>query len=475
MRAPRGPEAIYRRRRLAGLLAILGLLTLVVNGSQWLEHRRLCDRLAADLGAHLVAVAQVTAVGIDGDMLRRWQDWGIDQDEADRLRAYLARVRAASGLTNLVLLDPDDPAGRSLLDLTGVVPEGGANPVLALDRAALAQAGSGIAAATGLYSTPGGAYLKAGYAPVLADDGEVTGILGVEGSSALFSVLDDVRRTLATVSVAGILAVVVLGGLLVRISESLARAERELVRAEALTTIGRMAAGIAHEIRNPLGIIRATAERLKRRHAPPGEADPLFDSIPEEVDRLSSILTGYLSFAADRPSALEPLDLVPLLRRTLELAGAELERAGIAVETSYEVETAPVRGDAGRLRQVILNLILNARQAMLRGGRLRIELTAPAGKGPRAGYQVAIADSGAGIPRAHLAEIWKPFFTSKPDGSGLGLAIVRRVVDEHRGRVWIESEEGRGTTVTVLLPAAAPAGGEAGAPEPDRPTEVQKT
>jgi signal transduction histidine kinase len=469
-RVAREPEAAYRRRRLAVLLAVLVLLTLLVNGSQWLEHRRLRERLGSELGAHLISIAEITAAAIDGDMLRRWQDWGIDENEADELRAYLARVRAASSVSNLFLLDPDDPEGRSLLDPTGILDAGETNPVLALDRPALTLAASGIPAATRLYTAPDGGYLKTGYAPVTADDGEVTAILGVEGSSTLFTVLADLRRTLTAVALASILGVVVLGALLVRISESLARAERNLLRAEALTTVGRMAAGIAHEIRNPLGIIRATAERLKRRHAPPAgtDSDPLFDSIPEEVDRLNAILTGYLSFAADRPSQLLPLDLVPLLRGALDLAAAEIEHAGIEIEASYGVETAPVHGDSGRLKQVVINLILNARQAMPHGGRLKVELARAASGtgGSQAGYRIAVADNGVGIPRGQLNEVWKPFFTSRPDGSGLGLTIVRRIVDEHAGTVSIQSEEGRGTTVTVILPAApeaAPTGPTQGA------------
>lgn len=481
------PEATYRRRRVAGLLAVLGLLTIVVNGSQWLEHRRLRERLAGELGAHLVAIAEVTAAAVDGDMLRRWQDWGMDEDESDQLLDYLREVRRASSLSNLFLLDPDDPEGRSLLDVTGVVAAGEVNPVLALDRQALVLAASGTPAATRLYATPGGgAYLKTGYAPVTADDGTVTGILGVEGSSALFAVLDEVRHTLIALTVASILGVIALGAVLVRISESLARAERDLLRAEALTTMGRMAASIAHEIRNPLGIIRATAERLKRRYAAPGAGDPLFDSIPEEVDRLNGILTGYLNFAADRRIELRPLDLVPLIRGTLELAAAELERAGIEVETSSELESAPVLGDDGRMRQVLLNLILNAKQAMPHGGRLALALArspAPADRalqagipsGSGSGYRIAVTDNGVGIPRRRLSEVWKPFFTSRADGSGLGLAVVRRIIDEHQGSVGIESEEGHGTTVTVILPAILPVAAPHRAGNPGGPGGRQGT
>ncbi len=448
------PEAVYRRWRLAGLVLVLALLTLVVNGSQWLEHRRLRERLADELGDHLVTVAQVAAAAIDGEMLRRWQDWGVNEDEADRLLAYLATVRAQESLSNLLLLDPRDPGGRPLLDVTGGAVAGDTNPALLLDRPTLALVAEGIATATPLY-TARNAYLKTGYAPIVADNGEVAGILGVEGSSSLFAVLGEVRRTLIAVSAASILAVVLLGFLLVRISESLATAEKELLRAEVLATMGRMAAGIAHEIRNPLGIIRATAERLARRSGPAGGEDPLLKSIPEEVDRLNAILSGYLSFAADRPSELRPVDLVAVVEQTLDHIRREIEQAGIVVETELALATAPVRGDPGRLRQVLLNLILNARQAMPAGGRLRIEL-GPDSARPR--IRLAVTDTGVGIPRRRLRDVWKPFYTSRADGSGLGLAIVQRIISEQGGQVAIDSEEGRGTRVTVFLPSIAGAG-----------------
>jgi signal transduction histidine kinase len=450
MKDVQAPEAVYRRRRLAGLIAILGVLTLVVNGSQWLEHRRLRRLLADELGDHLVVVAEVAAVAIDGDMLKRWHEWGVDPDEAEEERQRLSTVRAASGASNLLLLDAEAPA-HAFLDLSGITAAGDSNPALALDRAALTLAAAGIPAASPLYSAAGGGYLKTGFAPITADDGTVTGILGIEGSSALFALLDLVRSLLIVVSVASLAGVTLLGFLLVRLSESLARAERDLLQAETLAAMGRMAAGIAHEIRNPLGIIRATAERLERRYAG-GAVDPHFRSIPEEVDRLSGILNGYLAFAADRPSELRPLDLVPLVRQAAATDEPALAQARVRLETRVGVSEAPVLGDPARLRQVLLNLVLNAQQAMPEGGTVTVGLEADPHGG---GFELRVADEGVGIPRPQLAEVWKPFFTSKPSGSGLGLAIVRRIVDEHGGTIEIDSVAGRGTVITIRLPGTA--------------------
>ncbi len=439
------PVSVYRRHRFAGLIVILGLLILVVNVSQWLQHARLRSSLDLELRDRLLGVAQAAAVGIDGEMLRRWSDWGVDLDEDDRLRATLGQIVAANAVSNIDLLDLD---GGSIIDLSAVLERGEINPLIALDRPAFILATAGFPEASALRVLDG-QYLKAAYVPIESDDGEVVAVLAVEGAADLFLVLDELRRTMVAVAIGSVLGIVLLGIILVRISDSLARAERELLRRESLTSMGRMAAGIAHEIRNPLGIIRATAERLRRGLGDDERQSAGVDSIVEEVDRLNGIVSGYLNFASEKPSEFRRLDLAELLRRSLRLASAELD--GVAVSTEFELPTAPMQGDAARLHQVFLNLILNARQAMPAGGSLRVSL----GRAPTAtpSYRLCLTDTGVGIARAQLREVWKPFFTSKPEGSGLGLTIVRRILTEHRGTIRLDSEAGSGTTVTVDLPA----------------------
>jgi signal transduction histidine kinase len=455
------PESTYRRRRLAGLLIVLGLLLVVVNVSQWYQHARLRERLDRELADRLLGVVEVAALGVDGEMLRRWSAWGVDADEEDRLRDRLEQVTLAGAVSSVFLIDPD---GGSILDLSEVLERGEPNPLLALDRPAFTLAAAGIAAASKLRALDG-QYLKAAYAPIETDDGEVVAVLGVEGAASLFEVLDSIRRTMVLVAAGSVLGIVVLGWILVRVSDSLARAERELLRAETLTSMGRMTAGIAHEVRNPLGIIRATAERLRRRLGDDQRARASADSIIEEVDRLSEVVTGYLNFATEKPGELGRVDLVQIVRRTLRLIEDELD--GVGLSTELEVAEAPIRGDAARLHQVLLNLMLNARQAMPDGGELRIVLSAPDGDPPR--FRLGIVDDGVGIARTQLAEIWRPFYTSKPEGSGLGLPIVRRIIEEHGGTVQIDSEVGQGTTVTLELPADA-----AGKPAAGKPAAAQE-
>lgn len=443
---PETVEATYRRRRVVTLVVILALFVVVVNVAQWMRHDRSQARLDEEQGERLKGLAQVAATLVDGEMIQRWLAWGIDPDEHDRLRTALRRVAGTSSVASVYLVDRD---GGSILDLSGVLAFAEYNPILELDRAPFALAASGIAGVSASRRVEG-AYLKAAYVPVEADDGDVIGVLIVEAASGLFTVLGDIRNTAIVVGIGSVITMVALGWFLLRVSDSLSRAEHQLVRGETLATMGRMAASIAHEVRNPLGIIRATAERLGR-HAT-DEQKILSDSILEEVDRLNGIVSGYLNFAQDRSSEPSSVDLADVVRKTLMVADSEL--TGVDLHQSIEVSPALVRGDAARLRQVLLNLVLNARQAMRDGGRLDVELARIDGA---ARFRVVVRDTGVGIPRAQLEQVWKPFVTSKNDGSGLGLAVVRRIIDQHHGRVRIESEEGVGTTVTMELPAAAAA------------------
>ena len=163
------------------------------------------------------------------------------------------------------------------------------------------------------------------------------------------------------------------GVLHVRAQARLARAEAAVQRAETLATMGRMAASIAHEIRNPLGIIRATATRLKKLYDTPDSPDEKFGYIADEVDRLSNGLVGYLGFARDEPPRLVALDLAALVQGTLRLMQPEPDAARVTLATDLP-PTCTVRGDTQWLRQMLMNLVLNAVQAMDGGGRLHVQV-----------------------------------------------------------------------------------------------------
>jgi two-component system NtrC family sensor kinase len=235
-------------------------------------------------------------------------------------------------------------------------------------------------------------------------------------------------------------------------AQRLAARERELraqgealLRSERLAAIGRIAAQITHEIRNPLSSISLNAEELGER-AP--QARELCEAIVREVDRLTAITEEYLRFARLPRPQLQRADLNETVRDLLDFMRPELDAAGVDVTLSLSPSLPRVPADVAQVRQLLLNLLRNAREAMASGGSLRIA-TRPV----RTGVEIEVRDTGPGIPPERLARIFDPFFTTKERGTGLGLAMAQEIAQEHGGQLSCDSAPGRGTTFILRLPA----------------------
>jgi signal transduction histidine kinase len=435
-----------RRSRGVWVFVFLLLTLAVVYGAFGYLYVVFERRLDEELGARLMAVATASAAAVNGPV---WT--GIrtgDPAVVGTARRELREILDANDLADIFLFDA---AETTVLDLRGAYPEGEPNPALGFDVVAATEALAGLPSYTRLYESQG-VVLKSGYAPVFDDTSAVIGGVGVEASAAFFSVLETVRGALLGAAGVVSLGMVLLGAGFVRIQQREGRLEARLRRAETLASMGQMTAMLAHEIRNPLGIIRGAAETLAERYDLAD--DEVYRFIPEEVDRLHQTLGAYLEFSrVDRPR--EVVDLGEAVRRTAGLAGPELERYGIAVTVDVAEEALPVRGSAPMVQQALLNLVLNARDAMPEGGALTLGAARRGGR-----IEVVVRDTGVGMTEAVAARALTPFFTDKEKGSGLGLAVVGRVVEECGGRIAIDSGPGRGTTVTLAFPRAAE--GEAG-------------
>ncbi len=244
--------------------------------------------------------------------------------------------------------------------------------------------------------------------------------------------------------------------------------EQELRRAERLAAIGELSASIAHEIRNPLAAISGSIQMMRDPvDVPPGESKRLMGIVLREVDRLDRLIGDFLQFARPGEPQVEWIQLADAIGDVLEMAEGS-RPAGVTLESAVEPELA-VQADPGQLRQVLWNLLLNAIQAMPRGGQVRIE--ARADRGPRPsqepvsgdrmdeekaiGAEIVVMDQGAGIPAEVADHVFDPFFTTKPGGTGLGLAIVHRTIAEHRGTVRVgPGADGYRTAIRVWLPHA---------------------
>ena len=223
---------------------------------------------------------------------------------------------------------------------------------------------------------------------------------------------------------------------------------------DRLAALGEMAAGLAHEIRNPLGAIKGAAQLLLPASGAPDGQGEFLTIIVEETNRLNRVVSQFLDYARPYRGALDVLDVNDVVRRTVQLlppAAEDTPPIDVALELADALPVA--RGDAEQLRQVFLNLGLNALQSMPEGGRLSIAtLQRPARGGAPALLEVRFRDTGKGIPTAVLKSLFIPFFTTREGGTGLGLPISQRIVENHGGRIEVRSREGNGSTFSVLLP-----------------------
>jgi signal transduction histidine kinase len=224
---------------------------------------------------------------------------------------------------------------------------------------------------------------------------------------------------------------------------------RRMLRAERLAAIGTMAAGLAHEVRNPLNSAMLQLEVLRRRldrgDASAATARPIVAIIEDEIQRLERLVAEFLAFVHPRPLDLRPTDVADLCRGVLDFLRPEAQVAGVELRHQFAAELPPLGADPERLRQVLLNLVRNSMEAMPTGGILTVRTRAAPGQ-----VEIDVEDTGIGF--GDEAPIFDAFFTTKPTGTGLGLSIVHRIVTDHRGSIRVQSRPGR-TCFTVSLPA----------------------
>jgi len=237
-------------------------------------------------------------------------------------------------------------------------------------------------------------------------------------------------------------------------NQRLEQIQAEARRSERLAALGQMSAGLAHEIRNPLGVIKGSAEMLQQKLS---ESNPLASElatyISSEVNRLSALVTRFLDFARPLHLDLEAHSVPDVVERALKSVGAQWTGPTIQVERNYESNVPPVSMDENFCEQVFINLAQNAYEAMTGGGTLRVTIRKMERERIH-GVEIQFADTGPGVPEDLREQIFNPFVTSKKSGVGLGLAIVSKIVDEHHGTLRLEPSTGHGACFSVFLPKA---------------------
>jgi len=448
--------------RMPGYLTIgLFIATLVVfNGGSWVFLQLVRESKERDLGQRLLAIGTTASVVIGNENLTLPEATVIENYKELPTYQYLLRllraIRVKNDLLNIIVLDAQ---GRVLADARQKLAVGKAHPTIEIDEVELRQAKHGEPATTPYYHLQEMPHKRA-YVPVIAPDGTLLYILRLEASRDYFAELDLLKRYVYWIDGIGSLLLGFIALIFHRIVRRLIRAEETVSRTERLQALGTMAASLAHEIRNPLGIIRASAEEVKTELM---KSDPeslsLLDDIIAECDRINHEITLFLQWAPSaRPTLpshrkeaeVQVTSLVDSIRELEKTILNIAERRGVNVEFELTDEKFKTKIEPIGLKQALLNLIMNAIEASEKGGVVRVRVMRNRKKTDRA--NIEIIDYGVGMTRRQLRRALDPFFTTKPKGTGLGLTIASHTIELAGGIMDISSQPGKGTRVTISLP-----------------------
>ncbi|MCX7625215.1 MAG: ATP-binding protein [Candidatus Sumerlaeaceae bacterium] len=362
-----------------------------------------------------------------------------------RLAQQLSELQRANYLASLTLITTH---GLVMADAARQTEPGLPFPYRELDRGAVRRAVQGQISSVPLYPI-GDTYYKRVYLPIVSD-GRVAAILALSASADYFESLRDIQRRVRAQMLLTSLLFAALVYLLYRFLTYLLNAEARALQLARYEAMAALAGGLAHELRNPLSIMRILCEEILSQQPSNSPTAKNAQDLIGEIERLNDLVTHFLSLSKPPTSgSAQAISLTEEVQRA-----AELVRKGTPSGVSVRLELAnnplQVVADPRALRQVVINLLLNARDAVAeRGGEILITLAERRGMA-----ELHVRDTGIGIPRSILSRIFEPFFTTKPSGSGLGLAVTRSIVENLGGRITIVSQEGKGTDVCVRLPLA---------------------
>ncbi len=236
-------------------------------------------------------------------------------------------------------------------------------------------------------------------------------------------------------------------GIIQKRTQEKLRLEEALSRSKHMSSLGEMVSGISHEIRNPLGIIRSSAELLKKKLISFDPSNTIPDIIVEESGRLNNIITDFLNFAKPKRPDFAKCHVEEILEKNIKYLSSQTEKQGYTIEKHHDNHLPTIMADFDMLYQAFLNLLINSIQAMQKGGTISIKISLA-----KDAVTILIEDEGEGVPDNLSEKIWDPFFTTKEKGTGLGLVIVKNIIEAHRGSIELENRSAGGVRVKVALP-----------------------
>lgn len=419
-------------------------ILLLFNLGGWfawkVSQQRLDERLDLQLieeGRNLRVYIEQLPLRVEGEL-----------DEASLLDAslYLREVARESALRRLFLFDP---GGRVWFDSREEVNPGQGEPLLEADQEQLEQLWQGQPATTPFYPIQQG-YAKRAYVPIRDENGAAVWGLALEAGSEAFAELAVFRHALRTLTLVSAVVALAAVLILVQVVRRARHLEEIVTRTERAIEAGQLTATLAHELRNPLGIIHTNAEVLREQLS--GRQQETVGDILEETERLSSLVSRFLDLSSQKPAEWAPRSLGALVEKVLSRHKAKLQSQGIEIALQRPAEGDEVLAQADRLESVLNNLITNAIQALedrgSQAGPKRIEIEV---RGRRRSVEVEVRDNGPGLSSEALRMAVQPFYSGRARGTGLGLAIARRIVEDHGGTLTLKNRPGGGASARITF------------------------
>jgi signal transduction histidine kinase len=436
---------VKRKRHIRLVLIFTVLLLLIFNTGSWFFYLQTKQFLEQELSKRLIAIAVTTSLKVNPEIVK---DTETKEHGILLLKDYLYKVKEENEIESIFILDKEGK--RIILDIASEYLEGELYPCSDKDLAKILDARAGKASCSELYDKHNKMFMTA-FAPLKDKEDNVVALLGVDASPEFLEVLPKVQNSLIILGIFSVVLIVISIFILTKVIRGLIIAQEAIFYAEKRASLGDLAAGIAHEIRNPLGIISGATELIRSRYNPKDKPDSLFDDITHEVTRLNKIIADFLSLT--KATTIEPRlnDLNKLINNVIDMRKLEIERANIRVDLFLAPDISEFYFDIQRMEIVLSNLISNAIDAMPDGGNITIKTYISTYKKVPV-VTIEVSDTGKGIHPKDQKRLFEPFFTTKGDGRGLGMAIAWNIIEGHKGKIDVKSKPDNGTTFIIYLP-----------------------
>jgi len=442
---------LERRKFYVKFIVILMVVILIAfNFGSWIFLSEIENSLEKELSTRLGSIATLSANNIEltpGISLHDLQMLPINNyTELLLLQSKLITIQMENQLEGVYLIDQRN---RIIIDASGNFNYGDLLSYIQRDSLLLASAWDGRTEISPIFIVEGSRF-KTGYAPVTNILGETVALLVLEANADFFQIIKNFKRGLVIIGLASLGAIILFSFFLSWTIDLFINTQEELRKREKLALLGQMSASVAHEIRNPLGVIKATADVLRSQYERKNAPNELFDYIGTEVNRLNNMVNDFLSFAREIKLNLKQNDFIHTIKDAVRAFDRDIDQDKIELTLSTLFNELQIKYDEEKIKQVLLNLLVNSRQAIHDKGEIKIDIKEADSRGHKY-IAVAISDDGSGI-EGDPNKIFEPFYTTKSTGSGLGLAITRQIIEGHGGWLNVESKPDHGTTITFYIP-----------------------